>query len=81
MNDHTQIFASRVFSVADGYDHPPEWYCLTREEVMGPYASERLAREALAEFISLCQALSWNCDREPGQQERRRNQLPLTEAS
>ena len=61
-----QIFTSRVFAVPDATSSQPEWYCLTREEVMGPFSSEHIAQQALEEFIQLCQQLGWHGDREPG---------------
>jgi hypothetical protein len=64
MTTHNQIFASRVFAIPDGGSAQPEWYCLTREQVMGPYGDERQAQQALDDFIHLCQALGWNGDRE-----------------
>jgi hypothetical protein len=66
MTEHNQIFTSRVFSIPDHASNEPEWYCLTREDVMGPYSSERVAHQALQEFVQLCQRLGWHGDRDLG---------------
>lgn len=64
MNTHNTIFATRVFAIPDASNDQPEWYCLTREQVMGPYSDEQQAQNALDDFIRLCQALGWNGDRD-----------------
>ncbi len=64
MSRHQSIFASRVFAVPDPAQEHAKWYCLTREHILGPYASEHVAREALDEFVQLCEALGWNGDRD-----------------
>lgn len=75
MTEQNQIFTNRVFAVPDACSNEPEWYCLTREEVMGPFRSEHVAQQALEEFIQLCQSLGWHGDRDPGQPRPRTSAL------
>jgi hypothetical protein len=63
MTHPERVFADRVFAVAAEDNGIQQWYCLTREHVLGPYPNEGLARTALKEFVRWCRLMGWDGER------------------
>jgi len=58
-----RIFSDRIMS-STAAAGKTEWYCLAREDLLGPYSSETTARIALSEFILWCQRMGATGGRE-----------------
>lgn len=51
MNDITRCHADRIIPSVN-LEGQPEWFCLVREGMLGPYSSEESAFQALHDFLN-----------------------------
>lgn len=56
MSASNRIFSERIIQITN-VAGATEWYCLTREALLGPYPSKADADLALASFILSCQGM------------------------
>lgn len=57
MSQANRMFPERIFSVKNPSNGEQEWYFLTREEIIGPYETEEVAKHAVNEFVHWFKAL------------------------
>jgi len=63
MNDSNRINSDRIIHSIN-LEGRPEWFCLVREGMLGPYPSEEAAHQALADFLRWAQQVGCTGRRE-----------------
>lgn len=56
MSPSHRVFAHRIVPSVNSKGQV-EWFCIVREGMLGPFASEEVAAVALREFVELCRGI------------------------